>query len=112
MLSDGPPRRLRVVRVSKILASPLANRLRNGVSILLAVVGQVERRVDVLLLDMIQRGVNAVSAAVIAIDFITSRVWRDLIDINAILTGAGIGAAAASGRQVAKSYQSAGELNR
>ena len=47
VLSDGLPLRLRVVRVSKILASPLANRLGNGIRVFLAIVGQIERRVDV-----------------------------------------------------------------
>ena len=48
MLADGLPLRLRVVRVSEILASPLANGLGNGVRVFLAIVGQIERRVDVL----------------------------------------------------------------
>ena len=78
MLSDGPPRRLRVVRVSKILASPLANRLGNGVRVFTSVVGQVERRVDVFFVS----GPEAVSAAIIAIDFITSRVRRHLQNLR------------------------------
>ena len=48
MLADGLPLRLRVVRVSKILASPLANRLGNGIRVFISVVGQIERRVDIL----------------------------------------------------------------
>ena len=48
VLSDALELRLRVVRVTKILASPLANRLSNGVRVLTSVVRQIERRVDVL----------------------------------------------------------------
>ena len=61
VLSDALPLRLCVVRVTKIFALSLANRLSNGVRVLTSVVRQIECRVDVLFLKIIQRGVDAVS---------------------------------------------------
>mgnify|MGYP001277874747 CR=1 FL=1 len=80
VISDALKLRLRVVRVTKILALSLANRLSNGVRVLTSVVRQIECRVDVLFLKIIQRGVDAVSAAIIAIDFEARRshVWHVL----------------------------------
>ena len=61
VLANGLPLRLCVVRVTKIFALSLANRLSNGVRVLTSVVRQIECRVDVLFLKIIQRGVDAVS---------------------------------------------------
>ena len=73
VLSDALPLRLCVVRVTKILALSLANRLSNGVRVLLAVVGQIERRVDILLLDM--RVTVRARTRMVLFMFAPERVW-------------------------------------